>query len=65
VLHVGISDTPAWIVAQANTLASLRGWTPFVALQLRYSLIDRSAEAGRTPARVVIRYAGRANPRAL
>ncbi|MFC1662135.1 aldo/keto reductase, partial [Gemmatimonadota bacterium] len=32
VLYVGISDTPAWIVSQANTLADLRGWTPFVAL---------------------------------
>ena len=44
VLYVGVSDTPAWVVSQANTLADLRGWTPFVALQLRYSLIDRSAE---------------------
>ena len=32
--YVGISDTPAWIVSQANTLAELRGWTPFVALQI-------------------------------
>ncbi|HEY4792013.1 MAG TPA: aldo/keto reductase, partial [Actinomycetes bacterium] len=32
VLYVGVSDTPAWIVSQANTLAELRGWTPFVGL---------------------------------
>ncbi len=49
VLHVGASDTPAWVVAQANTLAALRGGSPFVALQLRYSLIDRSAEADLLP----------------
>lgn len=49
VLYVGISDTPAWVVAQANTLADLRGWTPFTALQLRYSLIDRTAERDLLP----------------
>jgi aryl-alcohol dehydrogenase-like predicted oxidoreductase len=49
VLHVGISDTPAWVISQANTLAVLRGWTPFVALQLRYSLIDRAAERDLLP----------------
>ena len=49
VLHVGVSDTPAWIVARANTLAEWRGWSPFVALQLRYSLIDRTAEADLLP----------------
>ncbi len=49
VLHVGVSDTPAWIVARANTLAEWRGWSSFVALQLRYSLIDRTAEADLLP----------------
>lgn len=49
VLYIGISDTPAWIVSQANTLAELRGWTRFVALQLRYSLIDRTAERELLP----------------
>jgi aryl-alcohol dehydrogenase-like predicted oxidoreductase len=44
VLHVGISDSPAWLVAQANTLADLRGWSPFVAVQLPYSVADRDAE---------------------
>jgi len=47
--YVGISDTPAWVVAGANTMADLRGWTPFVALQLRYSLIDRTAERDLLP----------------
>lgn len=49
VLHVGISDAPAWWIAQANTLAMLRGWTPFTAVQLRYSLIDRTAERELLP----------------
>ncbi len=49
VLYVGISDTPAWIVSRANAIAELRGWSPFVALQLRYSLIDRTAERELLP----------------
>jgi aryl-alcohol dehydrogenase-like predicted oxidoreductase len=49
VLYVGISDTPAWEVARANTLAELRGWTPFVGLQIRYSLLDRAAERELLP----------------
>jgi aryl-alcohol dehydrogenase-like predicted oxidoreductase len=49
VLYVGISDTPAWIVSQANTLADLRGWSPFVALQIEYSLIARTPERDLLP----------------
>lgn len=49
VLYVGISDAPAWVVAQANTLADLRGWSRFVGLQLRYSLADRAAERDLLP----------------
>ncbi len=49
VLYVGISDTPAWIVSQANTLAELRGWSRFVGLQLQYSLIERNIERELLP----------------
>ena len=49
VLYVGISDTPAWIASRANTIADFRGWSPFVGLQIRYSLIDRTAEADLLP----------------
>ncbi len=49
ILYVGISDSPAWIVAQANTLAELRGWTPFVGLQIEYSLIERTVERELLP----------------
>ncbi len=47
---VGISDSPAWFAAQANTLAAFHGWNPFVALQVEYSLIERSAEREQLPA---------------
>lgn len=49
VLYIGISDTPAWVVSRANMLADLRGWTQFVGLQIRYSLIDRAAEREYLP----------------
>jgi aryl-alcohol dehydrogenase-like predicted oxidoreductase len=49
VLHVGISDSPSWIAAQAHTLAALRGWSPFVALQLPYSLSGRVPERELLP----------------
>jgi aryl-alcohol dehydrogenase-like predicted oxidoreductase len=49
VLYVGVSDTPAWEVARANTLAELRGWSAFVGLQIRYSLLDRAVERELLP----------------
>ncbi|MET1080702.1 MAG: aldo/keto reductase [Pseudomonas sp.] len=44
VLYLGICNTPAWQVAQLQTLADLRGWSPLIALQIEYSLIERSVE---------------------
>jgi aryl-alcohol dehydrogenase-like predicted oxidoreductase len=49
VLYVGVSDAPAWWVAQANTLASLRGWSPFIGLQIEYNLIERTVERELIP----------------
>ena len=49
VLHLAASFTPAWVVAHGNTLASLRGQTPFSIMQARYSLMDRSAERDVIP----------------
>ncbi len=43
--YIGISDTPAWVVSQANTMAELRGWSQFIGLQIEYSLIQRTVEA--------------------
>lgn len=47
--YVALSDTPAWIASQANTLAALHGWNPFVALQVEYSLLERTAERELLP----------------
>ncbi len=49
ILYAGVSDMPAWVVAKANTLADLRGWTPFVGLQIEYSLIERTPERELVP----------------
>ncbi len=49
VRYVGFSDTPAWKVAQAQTTALLRGWSPLVALQIEYSLLQRTVEGELMP----------------
>lgn len=47
--YIAVSDTPAWKIAQANTLSSLRGWTSFIGLQTQYSLVERTAERDLFP----------------
>lgn len=42
--YIAISDTPAWVVARANTIAEFRGYEPFTAYQFPYSLISRDPE---------------------
>jgi aryl-alcohol dehydrogenase-like predicted oxidoreductase len=49
VLHVGVSDTPAWVVARAQAIAALRGWSPFTALQLPYGVGSRVPERELLP----------------
>jgi aryl-alcohol dehydrogenase-like predicted oxidoreductase len=49
VLYAGISDTPAWVVSQANMLADWRGWSRFVAYQGEYSLASRAPERDILP----------------
>lgn len=49
ILYVGISDTPAWVIARANTLAAWRGWSPFVGLQVPYNLLKRDIERELLP----------------
>jgi aryl-alcohol dehydrogenase-like predicted oxidoreductase len=49
VLYVGVSDWRAWEIARANTLAELRGWSPFAAVQAKYSLLDRTPERDLIP----------------
>ena len=49
VRYIGFSDTPAWKVAQAQTTGLFRGWTPLVALQIEYSLLERTVEGELMP----------------
>ena len=49
ILYAGLSDFPAWRVATAATLAELRGWSSVSAVQLEYSLVERSAERELLP----------------
>jgi aryl-alcohol dehydrogenase-like predicted oxidoreductase len=47
--YLAISDTPAWVVAKGNTLAELMGWSQFIALQVEYSLLQRTPERDLIP----------------
>ncbi len=49
VRYVGFSDTPAWKVAEAQTIARIRGTTSLVALQIEYSLLERTVEGELMP----------------
>lgn len=49
VLYIGIANAPAWVVSRANTIADLRGWTPFTATQIEYSLVERTSERELIP----------------
>ncbi len=49
ILYVGVSDAPAWVVSRANTMADLRDWSAFVALQVEYNLIERTPERELIP----------------
>ncbi|MEV4760891.1 aldo/keto reductase [Micromonospora sp. NPDC049559] len=47
--YIGFSNTPAWVTAQAQTTALLRGWSPLIALQVEYSLLARTVEGELAP----------------
>ena len=49
VRYIGVSDTPAWKVVEANITARFRGWSQFIGLQIEYSLLQRSVEAELVP----------------
>jgi aryl-alcohol dehydrogenase-like predicted oxidoreductase len=49
VLYVAVSDTPAWEISRAKTLADLRGWSSFVGVQIEYSLGERTPERDLLP----------------
>ncbi len=49
VRYVGLSDLPAWKTAEASMLSQFRGFTPVIALQLEYSLLERTIEGEHVP----------------
>ncbi len=49
VRYIGFSDTPAWKCVQAQYEARLHHWTPLVALQIEYSLLERTVEGDLIP----------------
>lgn len=49
VRYLGFSDTPAWKVAEAQVQACWRGWSPLIALQIEYSLLERTVEGELIP----------------
>ncbi len=49
VRYLGVSDTPAWKIAEANVTARFRGWSAFIGLQIEYSLLERTVEQELLP----------------
>jgi aryl-alcohol dehydrogenase-like predicted oxidoreductase len=49
ILYAGLSDTPAWQASRMQAIADLRGWSQFCALQISYSLVERTVEREMIP----------------
>lgn len=49
ILHIGLSDVPAWVVSRAQAFHDLRGLAPISCMQLEYSLVQRSIEREHIP----------------
>jgi aryl-alcohol dehydrogenase-like predicted oxidoreductase len=49
ILYAGVSESPAWWIARANTIAEMHTQTKFVGLQIEYSLIERTVERELLP----------------
>jgi aryl-alcohol dehydrogenase-like predicted oxidoreductase len=49
VRYIGFSDTPAWKVTEAQVTANFRGWSPLAAIQIEYSLVERTVEGELIP----------------
>jgi aryl-alcohol dehydrogenase-like predicted oxidoreductase len=47
--YIGFSDVPAWVASEAQTIARFRGWAPVIAMQLEYSLLERTVEGELLP----------------
>jgi aryl-alcohol dehydrogenase-like predicted oxidoreductase len=49
ILHIGLSNFPAWKTSEAVMLAQFRDYAPIAGLQLQYSLLERSIETELVP----------------
>src|SRR3979490_525023 len=49
VRYLGVSDTPAWKIVEANVTARFRGGSAFIGLQIEYSLLERTVEQELVP----------------
>ncbi|MDJ1133892.1 aldo/keto reductase [Streptomyces iconiensis] len=49
ILYVAISNAPAWQISRMQAIADLRGWSPLVALQMEYNLVERTGERDMIP----------------
>jgi len=49
ILYIGCSNLPSWIISRANTIAEFRGWTSFVANEIEYNIVERTAEREQIP----------------
>src|ERR1700674_2147869 len=49
IVYAGLSNFPAWRVATAASLADIRGWTAVCAIQIEYSLLQRTPERELLP----------------
>ncbi|WPU64293.1 aldo/keto reductase [Peredibacter starrii] len=49
VRYIGFSDTPAWKVAEAHVKSLFQGWVPVSAIQVEYSLLQRTVEGELIP----------------
>ncbi|WP_460141461.1 aldo/keto reductase [Pseudomonas sp. S2_E01] len=47
--YAGLSNFPAWRIARADVLAEVRGFAPIAAIQVEYSLVERTAEREMLP----------------
>ena len=47
--YAGLSNFPAWRIARADLLAEVRGFAPIAAIQVEYSLAERTAERELLP----------------
>jgi aryl-alcohol dehydrogenase-like predicted oxidoreductase len=49
IVHIALTNFPAWRIAEGAMLAECRSWAPLAAVQLEYSLLERDADREHLP----------------